>query len=146
MLKFKCLQQSHTQTHSNVEKNITKRNFGLIGLASAPQWTCVCQSEHQLKTFLSSTTSGKVLKTCCTKAQCWRKETTCCGSRRGTYFACPSGISFVSPRGICFDCQSEQKRQDMFSYTLNLILYLLFLVVFPPFSIILSRTQTEICV
>merc|ERR1711974_26747 len=86
----------------------------LSGLASAHQWTCVCRSVHQLKTFLSST-SRKVLcwrklKTWCTKVQCWRKETTCCVSQKGTFSASPSATFSASLRGICFDCQSEQKR------------------------------------
>merc|ERR1719507_263780 len=40
----------------------------------------------------------------------WIKETTCCVSLRETFFVSPSATCSASPRGICFDCQSEQKR------------------------------------
>ena len=89
-------------------------NNVVTGLASAHQWTCVCQRDRQLTTFLSSTSRkvlcSRKLKTRCTKVQRWRKETTCCVSLRETCSA--------SPRGICFDCQSEQKRRETKPQTL----------------------------
>ena len=108
----------------------------VTGLASAHQWTCVCQRDRQLTTFLSSTSRkvlcSRKLKTRCTKVQRWRKETTCCVSLRETFFVSPSATCSASPRGICFDCQSEQKRRETKPQTLLIFSYGIFSWGFSP--------------
>ena len=126
-------------------------NNVVTGLASAHQWTCVCQRDRQLTTFLSSTSRkvlcSRKLKTRCTKVQRWRKETTCCVSLRETFFVSPSATCSASPRGICFDCQSEQKRRETKPHnTSDLLLRDFFGGLFSSLWWFFTRTQTEIYV